>query len=35
MAKGQVIISNDVRTVLGVKSGDLVTFIVDGKLYTW
>lgn len=30
MAKGQVTIPKDVRDVLGVASGDRVTFIVDG-----
>lgn len=33
MAKGQVTIPKDVRNVLGVKSGDQVTFIVsDGEV---
>lgn len=31
MAKGQVTIPKNVRTVLGVESGDRVTFIVEGK----
>ena len=31
MSKGQVTIPKDVRAVLGVESGDRVTFIVDGK----
>jgi len=31
MSKGQVTIPKDVRTVLGVESGDRVTFIVDGN----
>lgn len=31
MAKGQVTIPKNVRTVLGVESGDRVTFIVDGN----
>ena len=30
MSKGQVTIPKDVRSVLGVESGDKVTFIVDG-----
>lgn len=30
MAKGQVTIPKDVRDVLGVSSGDRVTFIVEG-----
>lgn len=31
MAKGQVTIPKDVREVLGVASGDRVTFIVEGS----
>jgi AbrB family looped-hinge helix DNA binding protein len=31
MSKGQVTIPKDVRTVLGVESGDRVTFIVEGN----
>jgi len=31
MAKGQVTIPKDVRTVLGVSSGDHVTFVVEGN----
>lgn len=31
MSKGQVTIPKNVRDVLGVKSGDRVTFIVDGS----
>lgn len=31
MAKGQVTIPKDVREVLGVTSGDRVTFIVEGN----
>ncbi len=31
MAKGQVTIPKNVRTVLGVEPGDRVTFIVEGK----
>lgn len=31
MAKGQVTIPKDVREVLGVSSGDRVSFIVEGK----
>ncbi len=31
MAKGQVTIPKDVREVLGVTSGDRITFIVEGK----
>lgn len=31
MAKGQVTIPKNVRTALGVESGDRVTFIVDGN----
>lgn len=31
MAKGQITIPKDVRAVLGVSSGDLVTFIVEGN----
>lgn len=31
MAKGQVTIPKDVRKVLGVASGDRVTFIVEGN----
>ncbi|HIU88014.1 MAG TPA: AbrB/MazE/SpoVT family DNA-binding domain-containing protein [Candidatus Avilachnospira avistercoris] len=30
MAKGQITIPKDVREVLGVSSGDRVTFIVEG-----
>lgn len=30
MAKGQVTIPKNVRTALGIKSGDRVTFIVEG-----
>lgn len=32
MSKGQVTIPKDVRAVLGVKSGDKVTFIVEGDV---
>ena len=31
MAKGQVTIPKDVREVLGVASGDSITFIVEGS----
>ena len=31
MAKGQITIPKDVRSVLGVSNGDRVTFIVEGK----
>ncbi|MBR1630009.1 MAG: AbrB/MazE/SpoVT family DNA-binding domain-containing protein [Lachnospiraceae bacterium] len=31
LKKGQVIIPKNVRTALGVESGDRVTFIVDGS----
>ena len=31
MAKGQITIPKDVREVLGVSSGDRVTFIVEGN----
>ena len=31
MAKGQVTIPKNVRAVLGIESGDRVTFIVDGN----
>ncbi len=31
MAKGQVTIPKDVRKVLGVSSGDRVTFVVEGN----
>ncbi|MCD2491951.1 AbrB/MazE/SpoVT family DNA-binding domain-containing protein [Lacrimispora sp. NSJ-141] len=31
MAKGQVTIPKDVREVLGVASGDRITFVVDGN----
>lgn len=31
MAKGQVTIPKDVREVLGVTSGDRITFIVEGN----
>lgn len=31
MSKGQVSIPKDVRDVLGVASGDRVTFVVEGK----
>lgn len=31
MAKGQVTIPKDVRKVLGVNSGDRISFIVDGN----
>lgn len=31
MAKGQVTIPKDVREVLGISSGDRITFIVEGK----
>ena len=30
MAKGQITIPKDIREVLGVESGDRVTFIVEG-----
>lgn len=32
MSKGQVTIPKDVRRVLGVESGDKVTFIVEGNM---
>lgn len=32
MSKGQVTIPKDVRRVLGVESGDKVTFIVEGNV---
>ena len=32
MSKGQVTIPKDVRKVLGVESGDKVTFIVEGNV---
>ncbi len=31
MAKGQITIPKDIRDVLGVESGDRVTFIVEGN----
>lgn len=31
MAKGQVTIPKDVRTALGISSGDRVTFVVEGN----
>ena len=31
MAKGQVTIPKDIREVLGVSSGDRITFIVEGN----
>ena len=31
MAKGQVTITKDIRDVLGVASGDRITFIVEGN----
>ena len=31
MAKGQVTIPKDVRNVLGISSGDRVTFVVEGN----
>ena len=31
MAKGQITIPKDIRDVLGVSSGDRVTFIVEGN----
>lgn len=31
MSKGQITIPKDVRTVLGVASGDRVTFVVEGN----
>ena len=31
MAKGQITIPTDVRAVLGVASGDRVTFVVEGN----
>ena len=31
MAKGQVTIQKDIREVLGVASGDRITFIVEGN----
>ena len=31
MAKGQVTIPKDIREVLGVESGDRITFIVEGN----
>ena len=32
MSKGQVTIPKDVREVLGVKSGDRVTFVLEGNI---
>ena len=32
MAKGQVTIPKDVRTVLGVNHGDRITFVVEGNM---
>ena len=32
IAKGQVTIPKDVRTVLGVNNGDRVTFVVEGNM---
>ena len=32
MAKGQITIQKDVREVLGVASGDRVTFVVEGNV---
>lgn len=32
MAKGQVTIPKDIREVLGVASGDRITFIVEGNI---
>ena len=32
MAKGQITIPKDVREVLGVASGDRVTFVVEGNV---
>lgn len=32
MSKGQVTIPKDVREVLGVQSGDRVTFVVEGNI---
>lgn len=32
MAKGQVTIPKDVRTVLGVNNGDRITFVVEGNM---
>lgn len=31
MAKGQVTIPKNIRTILGVNTGDRVTFVVDGN----
>ena len=31
MAKGQVTIPKDIRQILGVESGDRITFIVEGN----
>lgn len=31
MAKGQVTIPKNIRTVLGINTGDRVTFVVDGN----
>ena len=31
MVKGQVTIPKDIRTILGVNSGDRITFIVEGN----
>ena len=31
MAKGQVTIPKDIRAILGVNSGDRITFIVEGN----
>lgn len=32
MAKGQITIPKDVRAVLGVKSGDRISFVVEGNV---
>lgn len=32
MSKGQVIIPKDVREVLGISSGDRVTFVVEAEI---
>lgn len=31
MAKGQITIPKDIRKILGVSSGDRISFIVEGK----
>lgn len=32
MAKGQITIPKDIRTILGVSNGDRVTFMVEGNV---